>query len=165
MWVTSASPLTPWTYMVHLFPTQSNTTKISAWSQCFEFGKGSLAHELNIFRVQVFISGVALLPAGLNSTPMESHRNTHISLLPTSLVSTLVELHASPQCAGILSCLSPLYFSRGLCIGTYLFLGRKRDPDLLRSEEVVPSEKHVIHLTNVFSFRFSPSLFLLVGWA
>jgi len=54
-----------------------------------------------------------------------------------------VELHASPLYARSLSLLSPLNFLRGLCIGTYLFLGQKRDPDLLRVEEAIPSEKNV----------------------
>jgi len=55
-----------------------------------------------------------------------------------------MELHASSLHVGSLSLLSPLYFFlRGLCFGTYLFLGWKRDPDLLREEEVVPSKKHV----------------------
>lgn len=49
--VTPVSPLTPWTYIVHLLPTQSNTINSLALSQCFEFRKGSLARELNIFRV------------------------------------------------------------------------------------------------------------------
>lgn len=43
------------------------------------------------------------------------------------------------------------------------FLGKKKDLDLLRVEQVVPSEKHARSLTQVFSFRFPPSPFLLVG--
>ena len=147
VWVTSTSPLTPCTYMVHIFPTQSNTIKSSTWSQCFESRKGSLAHKLKIFKVWVFISGVAPLPPGLDSTLVESRRNTHITPLPASLVNTQVELHASPLCVGSIYLISSLYFSRGLCIGTYLFLGKKWDPDLLREEEVVPSDKHVRPLT------------------
>ena len=66
-----------------------------------------------------------------------------------SLVSTPVELHASALCAGNLSLLLPLYFLRELCIGTYLFLGWKRDPDLLRVEEVVPSEKYFVYTPQI----------------
>ena len=54
----------------------------------------------------IFISGVALLPSGLDSTPTESHRNISMASLPVSLVSTLVELLASPPCIGSLSLLS-----------------------------------------------------------
>ena len=50
-----------------------------------------------------FISDVAPLPAGLDNTLIESPRNTSIALLPASLVSTRVELLASPRCAGSLS--------------------------------------------------------------
>ena len=55
--------------------------------------------------------------------------------------------NTSPLCAGSLSLLSPLYFVRGLCIWTYLFLERKRDPNILREEEIVPLENHVRPLT------------------
>jgi len=36
-----------------------------------------------------------------------------------------------------------VFFEIGLFIGTYLFLGQKRDPNLLRAGEVVPSEKNL----------------------
>ena len=39
-WVNSASPLTPWTYMVHPLPTQSNTIKISVWISMFRIQEG-----------------------------------------------------------------------------------------------------------------------------
>lgn len=58
-----------------------------------------------------FISGVAPLPAGLDSTSVESHRNTSMAPLPTSLVNTLAELLASPPYTGSLSLLSPYSFS------------------------------------------------------
>jgi len=49
--ISLASPLTPWTNIVHLVPTQSNTTKFSARSQCFIIEKGSLVHKLKNCRV------------------------------------------------------------------------------------------------------------------
>lgn len=57
-----------------------------------------------------FISSVAPLPAGLDNTPMESHRKISIALLPVSLVSTPLELLASPPYMGSLSLLSPYSF-------------------------------------------------------
>jgi len=98
-----------------------------------------------------FISGVAPLPAGLDSTLVESCRNTNIALLPTILVSTLTELLASPLCAGSLSLLSPYsfsFFSKFFTFSffitvhsTYSFQRWKRDPNLLREEEIFPLEK------------------------
>ena len=58
-----------------------------------------------------FISGVAPLLADLDSTLVESDRNTSMAPLPMSLVSTLAELLASPPCAGSLSLLLPYSFS------------------------------------------------------
>jgi len=57
-----------------------------------------------------FISSVALVPAGLDSNPTESHRNTSITPLLVSLVSTLAELLPSPFYTGSLSLLSPYSF-------------------------------------------------------
>ena len=102
-----------------------------------------------------FISGVALLLVGLDSTPTELHWNTSMAPLPTSLVITPKELLASPLHAGSLSLLPPysffilifyLLFIFFIFIFptvhiTYSFQGQKRDPDLLRAEEVVPAEK------------------------
>ena len=94
-----------------------------------------------------FISGVAPLPAGLDSTPTESDRNTSMAPLLASLVSTLVELLASPLFIGSLSLLSPYSFSLFsffifvTMYSTYSFQRRKRDPKLLRVKEVVPAEK------------------------
>ena len=128
----------------------------------FRIREGQFSSRVEDFRSISFHLGVAPLLEGLDSISVKSYRNTHIAPLPLSLFITLVELHASPLCTGSLSLLSPLYFSRGLCIGTYLFLGRKRDLKLLRVEEVVPLEKHVRPLTQVCSFGFSPSPLLLV---
>lgn len=70
-----------------------------------------------------------------------------------SLVNTLAELLASDLCAGSLSLVSPCsffyFFLQELCIGTYLFQSRKRDPDLLRAREVFPLEKYVIYTSNI----------------
>ena len=57
-----------------------------------------------------FISGVAPLLATLDSTSMEPHRNIRISLLPASMVSTPIELLASPLYAGTLSLIFPYSF-------------------------------------------------------
>ena len=57
-----------------------------------------------------FISGVDPLPVGLDSTSVESHRNTGMAPLLASLVSTPTELLASPPYAGSLSLLSPYSF-------------------------------------------------------
>lgn len=96
-----------WFTIFQLSQTQS---KVQLRSQCFKFGKDSLAHELKIFRVQFFICGVAPLLEGLDSTLVESCRNAHIFLHLVSLVSTQIELHASPLCARSLSLLLPLFF-------------------------------------------------------
>ena len=116
------------------------------------------------------ISGVAPLPIGLDSTLVESHRNTGMALLPASLVSTLAELLESPPCAGSLSLLSPysffilnfFYFPFFIFTvhSTYSFQRWKRDPDLLRAEEVVPVEKYFI-ISLMFMLRFYPELTLL----
>lgn len=58
-----------------------------------------------------FISGVAPLPVGLDSTPVESHRNTGMALLPATLVSTAKELLVSPLYTGSFSLLFPYSFS------------------------------------------------------
>ena len=68
-------------------------------------------HKQYIRQSLSFISGVAPLLAGLDSTSTESCRNTSITSLPASLVSTMVELIASPLCVGSLSLLSPYSFS------------------------------------------------------
>ena len=57
-----------------------------------------------------FISVIAPLSVGLDSTLVESHRNTSMALLLASLVNTLAELLASPPCVGSLSLLSPYSF-------------------------------------------------------
>ena len=57
-----------------------------------------------------FISGVAPLPVSLDSTLVESHRNTSMAPLPASPVSTSAELLASPPYARSLSLLSPFSF-------------------------------------------------------
>ena len=99
-----------------------------------------------------FISGVAPLPAILDSTPVESHRNASMAPLLVSLVSALAELLASPPCARSLSLLLPysffilnfLTFPSFLFFimhSTYSFQRQKRNPDLLRAEEVVPAER------------------------
>ena len=104
-----------------------------------------------LYGYQSFISSVVLLRAGLDITPVKSRRNTSITPLLASLVSTLAELLASPPCAGILSLLSPYsffilnfwtfhFFSFFTVHNTYSFQRSKRDPELLRAEEVVPAE-------------------------
>jgi len=97
-----------------------------------------------------FISGVVPLPAGLNSTPVESHKNTSMAPFPTSLPSTLAKLLASPLYARSLSLLSPYSFSFFqffftfhffifvIVHSTYSFKRQKRDPNLLREEGVFP---------------------------
>jgi len=57
-----------------------------------------------------FISGIAPLPASLDSTLVESHRNTCMDLLAASLVSTSMKLFASSLYAGSISLLSPYSF-------------------------------------------------------
>jgi len=98
-----------------------------------------------------FIFGVAPLLVGLDSTSVESHRNTIMASLPVSLVSTPAELLASPLCTQSLSLLSPysffilnfllFIFSFFTLHSTYSFQRLKWDPNLLRPEEVVPIEK------------------------
>ena len=68
-----------------------------------------------------FIFGVAPLLAGLDSTPVESRRNTSMASLLASLVITLVELLASPFYPGILSLLSPFI---SFLIFSFLFVQR-----------------------------------------
>lgn len=85
-----------------------------------------------------FISGVAPLPAGLDSAPVESHRNISMAPLPMSLVSTRVELLSSPPCLGSLSLLWPclffimnfltFHFLFSLCITLIHFRGDKGIP-------------------------------------
>lgn len=58
-----------------------------------------------------FISSVAPLPVGLDCTLMELHRHTSIAPLLASMVSTVVELLASPLFTGHLSLLLPYSFS------------------------------------------------------
>ena len=98
-----------------------------------------------------FISGIDPLPAGLDNTSVESHRNTSMAPLPASLVNTPMKLLASPPCAGSLSLFSPdlffififFYFSFFIFIvhSTYSFKRQKRDLELLRAEEVVTAAK------------------------
>ena len=52
----------------------------------------------------IFISGIAPLPAGLNSTSTESRKNTGMAPLLVSLVSTPAELLASPSSTECMSC-------------------------------------------------------------
>lgn len=68
-----------------------------------------------------------------------------MALLLESLDSTPMKFLSSPLCIGSLSLLSPLfiYIYIGLCIDTYSFHWWKRDLNLLREGEVVPSEKHI----------------------
>ena len=98
-----------------------------------------------------FISSVAPLLAGLDSTLAESCRNTSIAPLPMSLVSTSTELLASPLYTRRLSLLSSYSFF--ICFkifhffifitvhNNYSFRREKRDPDLLRVDVFVHSEK------------------------
>jgi len=80
----------------------------------------------------------------MDSTPVESRRNTSIAPLPMSLDSTLMELLASPLSAERHSLLSPLFIYLKRIVHRHLFiLGRKRDPELLRDGEVVPLEKQI----------------------
>jgi len=75
---------------------------------------------------------------------VEPCNNTNIALLPASLDSTLAEFLASPLCTGILSLLLPLFISLKIIMHWHLFiLGQKRDPKLLRVEEVVSSGNHI----------------------
>lgn len=81
--------------------------------------------------------------------------NTIIAMQPAILVSTPMELIASPLCIGSLFLLSPYSFSffRNFphfpffififitVHKTHSFQRWNRDPDLLRADEVVPSEK------------------------
>ena len=50
------------------------------------------------------------MPTGLDSTLIESRRNTSISMLLESLVSTPTEFPTSPLYVGRLSLLSPYFF-------------------------------------------------------
>ena len=136
-------------------------------TQLFRLGmRGILVHKSYDRQSFSFISGVAPLPARLDSTPEESRRNTSITLLRASLVSTLVELLASPLYVGSLSLLSPysfFIFSKILHIfifitvhNTYSFQRWERDPELLRVEEVVPEENYFI-ISLMCLLRFSPS--------
>jgi len=72
--------------------------------------RGILVHKQYDSQSLSFIYGVALLPIGLDSTLVESRRNTSIASLPGSLVSTSAMLFASPLCIGSLSLLSPYSF-------------------------------------------------------
>ncbi len=54
-----------------------------------------------------------------------------------------------------------LLFYIGLCIETYLFHGWKRDLDLLREKEVVPSEKYVMYTSDILVNDFSLILLYL----
>jgi len=78
-----------------------------------------------------------------------------------------MKLLASSLYVGSLSLLSPYSFFQNfhifieLCIGTYLFQGRKRDPDLLREEEVVPSRKYVMYTFDILVKVFPLTLLYL----
>ena len=52
-------------------------------------------------------------------------------------------------------------FFKELCVGTYLFQRWKRDPDLLRVEEVVPSKKYVMYTSDILVKVFSLTLLYL----
>lgn len=129
----------------------------------FRIGKGSLARKLKIFRVQFFISGFSPLPAGLDNTPMESGKNKIISPLSARLDSTLVDFPASPLYVGSLSLLSPLlFFFKENSASKLIILGQKRDPELLRVGQVVPSKKHIMisnlgFVIQIFPFSISTS--------
>lgn len=87
----------------------------------------------------------------MDITPTESSRNTYIAPLRASLDSTSTELLASPIYVGSLSLLLPLfiYLKRTMRHNLFIF-GRKRDPKLLRVEEVILLEKHI----NTFDLGF-----------
>lgn len=81
----------------------------------FRIRKGSLARDLNIFRVYFFISGISLLPTGMDSTMMELRKNTRNTPPLASLDSNLMELHVSPLYKGSLSLMLPLLFFKENC--------------------------------------------------
>lgn len=81
----------------------------------FRIGKGSLARDLKIFRVYFFISGISLLPTGMDNTMMELRRNTRNTPPPASLDSNSMELHVSPLYKGSLSLMLPLLVFKENC--------------------------------------------------
>lgn len=64
-------------------------------------------HKKKIVIALDFISSVALLPAGLDSTPTKSLQLKNISLLLVSLDNTPTKFLSSPLCIGIISLFSP----------------------------------------------------------
>jgi len=97
---------------------------------------------------------------------MQEHKNRSTSSEPGHF---LAELLISPLYAGSLSLISPYFiFSifpififfifKELRIDTYLFQRWKRDLELLRIEEVVPSEKYVIDTSEII-VNDSPSAY------
>ena len=104
-----------------------------------------------------FISGVALLLAGLDSTSAESrmkkkNRSTtsepgqylggvnHITSLRKKPFSSFFLIHFSFFFSKLFT-FSFFFFIFVTMHNTYSLHRRKRDPDLLRADEVVPSEK------------------------
>jgi len=68
-----------------------------------------------------FIYGVPPLRAGLDSTPAESHSNTSMDSLPVILVSTSMELLASPLGARSISLRLPYSFFFYLFFNFFIF--------------------------------------------
>lgn len=103
-----------------------------------------------------------------STVPSLSHyRNISISSLPVRLNSTPTKLLPSPLCARILSLLSPLIYLftyRTMLWHSFISLGWKRDPNLLREKEVVPLEKVIyipmilVCLIFIFPYHFLYSI-------
>lgn len=93
--------------------------------------------------MKFFISSVALLLTRLENTLAESlHEHKHLST--ASDPKWYPDRVASPLYVGTISILFLyLFIYIGICIDTYLFHGRKRDPELFGVVQIVPLEKHI----------------------